>query len=96
MNSLRISALAGFVALTALASAPAFAQSNASQIPDLRGTQFDYPSVTAYDWGVIDSPADGPQIQYSWAEVNRRLNRASAVTAPASARSAGESSTPQL
>lgn len=93
MNSLRISALAGFLALTALASAPAFAQSNASQIPDLRGTEFDYPSVTVYDWGVIESPADGPQIQYSWAEVNRRLNRARAVPAPGSAQSAGISAT---
>ena len=72
MNSLRISALAGIL-LATVASGPAFAQSNATQIPDLRGTQFDYPSVTVYDWGVLDSPADGPQVQYFWSEVNRRI-----------------------
>jgi hypothetical protein len=88
MNSLRISALA--VALTALASVPAFAQPNAAHIPDLSGTEFDRPDATVYSWGVLDSPADGPQVKYFWSDVNRRLIRSrSAVPTRASAQSAG-------
>lgn len=42
----------------------------------LRGTEFDWPTMTPYSWGILYSPPandGGPQIQYSWSEVRRRL-----------------------
>jgi hypothetical protein len=42
----------------------------------LRGTEFDYPTMTPYSWGIMYSPPPndgGVQVQYSWSEVRRRL-----------------------
>ncbi len=41
---------------------------------NLRGTQFDRPDVTVHSWGIEVGGADDNHVQYTWAEVNKKIN----------------------
>ena len=86
-NPLRFPAvvLAGVLALTACgkmhampptAGPPPGGPNDPVPAEYLRGTEFDYPTMTAYSWGIMYNPPPndgGVQVQYPWSEVRRRL-----------------------
>ena len=61
-RSIHVLTLAGALLISASAL-PALAQSKAQIVND--------PLSLSYSWGVLYSPADGPQVAYSWNELNQ-------------------------
>jgi hypothetical protein len=64
------------------------AQSDTRPVPAeaLRGTQFDSPDYVRHSWGLEQVPFDAPPVQYTWSEVNARLNAATVKTGSAAPR----------
>jgi hypothetical protein len=62
----------------ALVKAPGRQMTSGAPVPDaeLRGTEFDRPEYQRRSWGLVYIPYDAPEVKYSWAEVNERIEMA--------------------
>jgi hypothetical protein len=91
MSNIKLSLTAIATALglaIALQSGTAMAQSVSQAIPAdaLKGTQFADADYIRHSWGLEHVPFDAPPVQYTWSEVNARLNAATVKTGSAAPR----------